>query len=339
MIRVDQSRVANVLDESLYGGYVPLPSPLLNSVRKPNPTWGMSDVARIEQAPAQPTSLRRVLQSLPAIGPQLTVGNARARTTAVQVIGFSTSIILVVLQPTHAGAGELPVWLGIAAGFVCLRFATVGRRLALSATASDAIAMAIFLAGTGAAQSPFVPLALTGAWWAAGLADQRGRVYGLVFLAAYLVFAGSLAMEQSNVADALYLPVTVLIVALLADRLHAMTRLAGRLASKGVTGVLTAQDQALLRGLSRAYPEREHRVDAVLTAGQLGLTATQTELLGYLMLGLTNQEISDAMGVSEATVRFRLTPLYRVLGVRGRKAAAAHARELGLDALVGPQSR
>ena len=36
--------------------------------------------------------------------------------------------------------------------------------------------------------------------------------------------------------------------------------------------------------------------------------------------------------VSEATVRYRLTRLYRALGVRGRKAAVARAREIGLAA-------
>ena len=40
------------------------------------------------------------------------------------------------------------------------------------------------------------------------------------------------------------------------------------------------------------------------------------------------------LSVSEATVRYRLTRLYRCLGVKGRKAAAERARELGLGALL-----
>jgi DNA-binding CsgD family transcriptional regulator len=68
----------------------------------------------------------------------------------------------------------------------------------------------------------------------------------------------------------------------------------------------------------------------------MGLTALQAELLAYLMLGLSNQEIADATQVSEATVRYRLTGLYRILGVSGRKQAAARARDLGLTAM--PQS-
>jgi DNA-binding CsgD family transcriptional regulator len=87
-------------------------------------------------------------------------------------------------------------------------------------------------------------------------------------------------------------------------------------------------------GLSRAVQGGVVPIDVLLTAGQLGLTALQTELIAYLILGLSNMEIADAMNISEATVRWRLTRLYRVLDVRGRKAAAERARELGLDALV-----
>ena len=86
-------------------------------------------------------------------------------------------------------------------------------------------------------------------------------------------------------------------------------------------------------GLSRAVQGGVVPIDVLLTAGQLGLTAMQTELIAYLILGLSNMEIAEAMSISEATVRWRLTRLYRVLDVRGRKAAAARARELGLDAL------
>jgi DNA-binding CsgD family transcriptional regulator len=75
-------------------------------------------------------------------------------------------------------------------------------------------------------------------------------------------------------------------------------------------------------------------LDVVLAAGQLGLTAIQAELLSYLVLGLTNMEISDATRLSEAAVRYRLTRLYRMLGVRGRREAADRARALGLSGSV-----
>ena len=59
-----------------------------------------------------------------------------------------------------------------------------------------------------------------------------------------------------------------------------------------------------------------------------GLTVIQAELLAYLQMGLTNQEIADATKVGEATVRYRLTRLYRALGVSGRKAAVQRAMAL-----------
>jgi LuxR family maltose regulon positive regulatory protein len=72
-------------------------------------------------------------------------------------------------------------------------------------------------------------------------------------------------------------------------------------------------------------------MDVLLAASREGLTVLQAELLAYLVLGLTNQEIADATSVGEATVRYRLTRLYRALGVRGRKAAIARAHEIGLS--------
>jgi LuxR family maltose regulon positive regulatory protein len=69
----------------------------------------------------------------------------------------------------------------------------------------------------------------------------------------------------------------------------------------------------------------------LLAASRQGLTVIQAELLAYLVLGLTNQEIADATKVGVPTVRYRLTRLYRALGVSGRQAAAMRARELGLS--------
>jgi DNA-binding CsgD family transcriptional regulator len=92
---------------------------------------------------------------------------------------------------------------------------------------------------------------------------------------------------------------------------------------------------AIREGLQRALTTMQVPVDVVLTAGQVGLTAAQTELLSYLVLGLSNFEIADAAGISEATARYRLTRLYRALGVRGRRAAARRAKEFGLGGRTG----
>ena len=79
----------------------------------------------------------------------------------------------------------------------------------------------------------------------------------------------------------------------------------------------------------------EISLDVLLAAARAGLTVIQAELLAYLQMGLTNQEIADATKVGEATVRYRLTRLYRALGVRGRKAAVQRAVALGLSAPEG----
>jgi DNA-binding CsgD family transcriptional regulator len=118
----------------------------------------------------------------------------------------------------------------------------------------------------------------------------------------------------------------------MADRLRDADRARWALTGRHATSE-TGPDSVRV-GLTRAVRGGTVPVDILLTAGQLGLTAIQTELIAYLILGLSNQEIADALSVSEATVRYRLTRLYRVLDVRGRKAAAERARELGLDALV-----
>ena len=198
----------------------------------------------------------------------------------------------------------------------------------------DAIGTAIFLAGTGGAGSPFVLFVVAGAWWAANAMERRGWVYGVTFGVAYLVLVAPIALRAGDASAVVYQPATVLIIAMLSDRVQAARRATTRAAFTAIDAELGLDDEVLRRGLSRALPSSEVPVDALLTAGQLGLTAHQTELIAYLMLGLTNQEIADATGVSEATVRYRLTPLYRSLGVRGRKAAAERARELGLAALI-----
>lgn len=87
---------------------------------------------------------------------------------------------------------------------------------------------------------------------------------------------------------------------------------------------------AIREGLIRALGPMEIPLDVLLTAALEDFTVIQAELLAYLAMGLTNQEIADATKVSEATVRYRLTGLYRALGVRGRKAAVARAHEIGL---------
>lgn len=57
--------------------------------------------------------------------------------------------------------------------------------------------------------------------------------------------------------------------------------------------------------------------------GSTELTEREREVLAHLAQGRTNQEIADALTVSENTVRFHLKNIYEKLGVTNRTEAAA----------------
>ena len=271
-----------------------------------------------------------------AIAPSPVSLGPREALAVLHIIGLGAAAAILAGDPISAGdAGELPIWLGIALALAVLRVATVGRRVGMTMVLFDASGTAIFLAGTGGAESPFILFVVVGTWWAANAIERCGWVYGIAFGIAYLVLVAPIALPEGDTAAIVYQPVTVLIIALLLDRVLAAGRRATTHAVfNSIDAELGVDDDVLVRGLSRALPSSDVPVSALLTARRLGLTAHQTELIAYLMLGLTNQEIADAMGISESTVRYRLTPLYRSLGVRGRKAAADRAWELGLASLV-----
>lgn len=62
------------------------------------------------------------------------------------------------------------------------------------------------------------------------------------------------------------------------------------------------------------------------------LTAQEATTLNLLAIGLSNKEIAGRMHLGVGTVKFHLAQIYQKLGVqgRGRVAAVARARELGL---------
>lgn len=281
-----------------------------------------------------PTLRRDLLATYQRAGSVLAAEPHRASIAVAHLLALVASFITLAVQGQPLGASpQAYVVIAIAIGLAFLRTITVGRGLVTSSLILDALATVIFLAGTGGTESPFYPLALAGAWWAAHAVRSRGILYGVVFAVGYIGLIAPMAARELLVST-LYQPVAVVIVASMADQLAALDRTATDLARTAASGLLDGRYQRIRRGLSRALPSNRVPTQALLTAGQLGLTAIQTELLAYLMLGLTNQEIGDAAGVSESTVRYRLTPLYRALGVRGRKAAAERARELGLGDLV-----
>jgi DNA-binding NarL/FixJ family response regulator len=61
-----------------------------------------------------------------------------------------------------------------------------------------------------------------------------------------------------------------------------------------------------------------------------GLSEREIEILGYAARGLPNAAIAKKLFVTEQTVKFHLTNVYRKLGVNNRTEAAREARRLGL---------
>jgi DNA-binding NarL/FixJ family response regulator len=60
------------------------------------------------------------------------------------------------------------------------------------------------------------------------------------------------------------------------------------------------------------------------------LTAREREILAAVARGLSNKAISQELWVTEQTVKFHLTNVYRKLGVPSRTAAVRYAHEHGL---------
>ena len=61
-----------------------------------------------------------------------------------------------------------------------------------------------------------------------------------------------------------------------------------------------------------------------------GLTEREAAILKALARGLSNQAIGQELWVTEQTVKFHLTNIYRKLGVANRTEAARHAYQHGL---------
>lgn len=61
-----------------------------------------------------------------------------------------------------------------------------------------------------------------------------------------------------------------------------------------------------------------------------GLTPRQKHILGYLIDGLTNKEISHTINLAEGTVKVHVASIFQILRVHKRSQAAQVARDLGL---------
>jgi DNA-binding CsgD family transcriptional regulator len=256
------------------------------------------------------------------------------RVGAAHAVALLTTVLVLSVNAGQPGAADTAlVGLPIFLGFAVLRVASVSRPLAVSSLALDAAGTAVFLAGTNAPASPYYFLALAGAWWAGHVRRPRsGLAWAGVFAAGYFGLVGPEAVRQGLLMHALEHGGVVLILGVLADWFVRVDHRALELSEALSRAPAGAEEIAIREGLSRALGPIQISVDVLVAAGRAGLTVIQAELLAYLELGLTNQEIADATNVGEATVRYRLTRLYRVLGVHGRKDAVHRVAEFG----VGP---
>lgn len=101
--------------------------------------------------------------------------------------------------------------------------------------------------------------------------------------------------------------------------------LADLLANERIASFLEASPlvRNVLRKLRDAGPQRSH-------AAKGGLTRQETRILQSVCEGASNKFIANALGVSEATVKFHLGNVYRKLGCQTRKQAMLAAASLGL---------
>jgi DNA-binding CsgD family transcriptional regulator len=60
------------------------------------------------------------------------------------------------------------------------------------------------------------------------------------------------------------------------------------------------------------------------------LSARESEILGYLADGWSNEEIADRLRISGATVKFHLAGMYRKFGVSRRGEAVREGLRLGI---------
>ncbi len=65
-------------------------------------------------------------------------------------------------------------------------------------------------------------------------------------------------------------------------------------------------------------------------AAEAGLTAKEREVLNLLSAGLSNREIAKELWLSQQTVKFHLSNMYRKLNVKSRTAAIQAAQTRGL---------
>lgn len=245
--------------------------------------------------------------------------------TAQTLIAFAAFALLVMARMTAVLRRDAvrPVWID---PIVRLMPAAVGSGLGLT------------MVYYGAPDSPLLPLAASAAWEAGRRSPRALGQFGALFTLAY-VGAGIAFRYQPGLTR----PEVVMEV----------SKSLGLVWLGGFIGLVveraTHRGGANLEALERPFVSREETrariahalrheplpVDSLIAGAHLGLEVRETEMLGFLVMGLTNQEIADALSISEATVKYRLTRLYRRLGVQRRAEAIALARSMGVERMPG----
>jgi DNA-binding CsgD family transcriptional regulator len=253
----------------------------------------------------------------------------------VQGAAVLASLALLVIDGTEWAGVELSFSVIVLLGLGLLRVLTAGVSLATSTLLLEPIGVVIMLSGTGGAASPYLPMALAGIWWAAR--SGRGRpvrafrivrefralrldegtevevgherptslAYGIAMAVAYSLLILPVALRDGIVAEAVEDGIVLVAGWLLAEIAVRSARAAHAKAQASATPIQVRRD-----------------------VEPLNLGPTESHLLACLALGLTNRQIADVMQASVGRVRYRLTLLYRTLGVDGRAQAVARARAM-----------
>lgn len=97
------------------------------------------------------------------------------------------------------------------------------------------------------------------------------------------------------------------------------------LAIAGKTGTLRIR--LVPKGLQYLVLLQEERLNTTPDLAHLGLSARETEVLGWVIQGKTNPEVGLILGISRRTVQKHLERVYSRLGVENRHAAMTAALE------------
>jgi DNA-binding CsgD family transcriptional regulator len=264
---------------------------------------------------------------------------SRRRAWAVlnaNLVALGAALVSQLLEgPNPQNGSRVPILFLIGAAFVLSRWLGMHAGLRSAVIVLDAIGTVVFLSVAGAPSSPFYFFALAGAWWAGHLRPPHGAMlFGVIFVGVYLVMVMPAAIARHAAPEAFEDLVALIIVASLTDFYLALDRRAIEMSRAMRAMALSPQDLTFRRHVAALLEAPELPVDAVLAGAQFGLTAIQTELLALLMVGSTSPQMAEALSISEAAVRYRLTRLYRTLKVHGRTEAVARARAMGLDWLA-----